>query len=519
MAALALHRGPEDPRSGVLAWPRPCSLLPTEASMTTITRSQFTDNLSARGGYIDVDRMTPDLRRAFLDHGIGEQELRNIAGQDHVIRGARDFERLFNRIDELDRNGSSSSIDTGRASSLTRSGEVYEAIRREVDVNRTRAASEGGRRFSGDRTLDSVAAGHTILREGARGEHVRKVQQALIDLGFMNPSGATGTYNRDTRIAVERFQREVGIGVDGAIGAETLGALAATSPPPGQQLERRAEYDRIYARRAPGHDHRARLRRARLGPGQRARDPVRPARARLPAARLARLPADRATAARPHRRSLRSERALLPPPVPRSADRPATSTPWSASSRPAPTAHRRAAASSKRCGRTRWSSTPATRATAPVRTSTTSTHGAGNFVIDPHGNRRADHSAGRSSRLDPRAQQRSRAHRARVPSISSSRSTPAAPKSICTTCETPSTFGRNHQNTDIITTTLPTRVGTSGQHALRFLQGVTGRESNNTHARRDERRRAGVPAPGQHARAGRPRRLYLYGERLPHQPR
>ena len=85
-----------------------------------------------------------------------------------------------------------------------------------------------------------------FFRQSDRGEHVRRVQQTLIDTGFMNPSGATGIYDRQTRLAVERFQRETGLSIDGNVGRETLSAMAATAPPPGQQLERRAEYDRMY---------------------------------------------------------------------------------------------------------------------------------------------------------------------------------------------------------------------------------------------------------------------------------
>ena len=63
--------------------------------------------------------------------------------------------------------------------------------------------------------------GGTVLREGSNGEHVRSVQQALIDMGFDIPSaGASGNFDRETTEAVKRFQRETGLNVDGVVSAE-----------------------------------------------------------------------------------------------------------------------------------------------------------------------------------------------------------------------------------------------------------------------------------------------------------
>ncbi len=446
--------------------------------MTTITRSQFTNNLSSRGGYIDVDHMTPDLQRAFQQHGITNQELRDIAGQDHVIRGSREFERLFNRLDQLDHNGSSTSIDTGRSGSLTRSGEVYEAIRREVDGNRTRAASEGGRRFSGDSTLDSVMSGHAVLREGARGESVRKVQQALIDTGFMNPNGATGVYDRNTRIAVERFQREVGLGVDGAVGAETLGALAATAPAPGRTLERSAEYDRLYrdgrldVTIALGYDEHGTV------PGN-----EREILSGLRAQGYRAIDPSRMSASDRQRLGLTDDR--FDPNARyfcRTFQDPRTGhdvtavvrmiTPGSDGAQA-----RRSFEQAMRQDEVVFYAGHARYGTGPDFDDINS--GAGNFVVDGHGNRRAD---------APPAGLRD-SIRGRRSDLGSSTERPDYQLLAFNACSTeeylhnlrdPTTFGRTHQDTDIITTTMPTRLGTNGQHALRFLQGVTSRESNNS---------------------------------------
>jgi peptidoglycan hydrolase-like protein with peptidoglycan-binding domain len=76
---------------------------------------------------------------------------------------------------------------------------------------------------------------------------VRSVQQALIDMGFDIPSlGASGTFDRETTQAVKRFQREMGLSVDGVVSAETLGAITSAVPPPGHRIERSADYDRLF---------------------------------------------------------------------------------------------------------------------------------------------------------------------------------------------------------------------------------------------------------------------------------
>jgi putative peptidoglycan binding protein len=214
-----------------------------------ITRQEFT-NLSRNGGYVDVDRMSPDLRRTFHDNGITDDDLLRIAGQDRVIRGTDEFRCLFDRIDELDRDGSSRTIATrDRHGSPTTSGRVFEALRAEVEANRDRARREGGARFAGDRLLGRVYAGTATLHRGLEAcEGTRRVQQALLDLGALSPDHpANGAYDEDTRAAVMRFQREAGLVVDGLVGQETLSALASSAPSPGHRLERSAEYDRLYA--------------------------------------------------------------------------------------------------------------------------------------------------------------------------------------------------------------------------------------------------------------------------------
>lgn len=449
--------------------------------MTTISRNDFTNTLNNRGGYIDLRNMSPDLRRTLQDAGISEEQLETVAGQDHVIRGSREFESLFASVDGLDSNGSSASFTArDRTGNLTRSGRVYEALQREVDSNRARAAREGGRRFAGDETLESVLDGSRVLRQGDRGDHVQRVQQALIDMGFDIPTnGASGTYDRETELAVQRFQREMGLGIDGAVGAETLGAMSASAPPPGHQIERSADYGRLFADGrldiavAVGYDEgggHARKQREILS-GLR-RDGWRPL-------DYSRLSADERrryglTANRYDPNAQYFTRRVQDPNTGREADAVIRLVTPGSDGR----ASRRSFEQALEQDEVVYYTGHARYGTGPDFDDKTS-RGDGNFVIDPHGNYRGSRPpAGLRATI-----------RGRRSDLTRMRNRPDYQVLCFAGCTTenylpnlrnPQLFGRNHDDTDIITTTLPTKVATGATHALRFIQGVTTGESNNT---------------------------------------
>ena len=67
-----------------------------------------------------------------------------------------------------------------------------------------------------------------ILRKGMSGEDVLYFKQRLLSLGFYADhitSVTRKTYGADTREAVERFQQQAGLTVDGIVGEETWNAL------------------------------------------------------------------------------------------------------------------------------------------------------------------------------------------------------------------------------------------------------------------------------------------------------
>lgn len=75
------------------------------------------------------------------------------------------------------------------------------------------------------------------LKKGSTGEDVKKLQQALIDLGYLSDT-ADGTFGAKTQDAVTLFQAVNGLDADGLAGAKTLAllfsgtALSADQAPP-----------------------------------------------------------------------------------------------------------------------------------------------------------------------------------------------------------------------------------------------------------------------------------------------
>jgi peptidoglycan hydrolase-like protein with peptidoglycan-binding domain len=106
---------------------------------------------------------------------------------------------------------------------------------------------KGAARFNGDKDFVAIAQGDKILKKGSTGTDVKKVQQALIDMGYNIPGGASGTFGQDTHDAIRHFQLDTGIGVDGKVGKNTLEALKQQAPAPGQKLVRSVEYDKLFA--------------------------------------------------------------------------------------------------------------------------------------------------------------------------------------------------------------------------------------------------------------------------------
>jgi hypothetical protein len=100
------------------------------------------------------------------------------------------------------------------------------AIQRQPDKHDLTATS-----LSGDPILEKTFDNEAIIGKfsNSKGEHVRRIQQALIDLGIdVGESGADSKYGTDTENAVKTFQLDAGMSIgeqDGIVGRKTLGLL------------------------------------------------------------------------------------------------------------------------------------------------------------------------------------------------------------------------------------------------------------------------------------------------------
>ncbi len=60
-----------------------------------------------------------------------------------------------------------------------------------------------------------------VLRRGSTGEAVRRLQRSLVIGELLPNTGIDGIFGPATEQAVRNFQKDVGIGVDGIVGAAT----------------------------------------------------------------------------------------------------------------------------------------------------------------------------------------------------------------------------------------------------------------------------------------------------------
>src|SRR5262249_8027224 len=87
------------------------------------------------------------------------------------------------------------------------------------------AEKEYSARFEGDKKIADVAAGAATLALGATGLAVTKLQQALVDLGYLPAAGSSGTFDAATKTALVKFQKDKGVPQTGELDSATLTML------------------------------------------------------------------------------------------------------------------------------------------------------------------------------------------------------------------------------------------------------------------------------------------------------
>lgn len=86
------------------------------------------------------------------------------------------------------------------------------------------------------RALISGSIGErSLVRFGSEGPEVQKLQEALKQAGLFEGE-PNGKFDRDTFAAVQAYQEQNGLQVDGVVGQQTWGAMLGQSYPPGRDL-------------------------------------------------------------------------------------------------------------------------------------------------------------------------------------------------------------------------------------------------------------------------------------------
>ncbi len=80
-------------------------------------------------------------------------------------------------------------------------------------------------------TEDFVKSGRAFVESTMSGELVRKIQQALIDQGYLKITKATNYFGTKTDAAVRAFQRAKGLKEDGKVGKSTYNVLFSSTTP------------------------------------------------------------------------------------------------------------------------------------------------------------------------------------------------------------------------------------------------------------------------------------------------
>jgi peptidoglycan hydrolase-like protein with peptidoglycan-binding domain len=102
----------------------------------------------------------------------------------------------------------------------------------------TKAEKEAYQNSNGGNNNETVT--YRTLSLNSTGEDVTRLQQKLVELGYLNADQVSGTYLSSTQSAVIKFQQAKGLVADGIAGTKTQHALYGTSES-GNRIERQRQ--------------------------------------------------------------------------------------------------------------------------------------------------------------------------------------------------------------------------------------------------------------------------------------
>jgi murein DD-endopeptidase MepM/ murein hydrolase activator NlpD len=181
--------------------------------MRDLKRQQFVTYF----GEVGIERgqvpKTGDLP-ASLDTRLREADL----NQDGNISGTQEAGRLFDSLDQIDRNGRSNSIAiVSPGGKKTRLGKTVDALARHP------AKISGETPCAWRLDLKQAALGRAIIKLGDKGRPVRALQEGLSQQGYS--VDVDGKFGPLTQRALLLFQRDQALAEDGVAGSATAGRL------------------------------------------------------------------------------------------------------------------------------------------------------------------------------------------------------------------------------------------------------------------------------------------------------
>ena len=188
----------------------------------------------------DAIAANPELQLAMADYdnqfgSMGPQFINYLAGNAETLQGG-----TVQAGDPPTRADVQTFVDATKygiqsPAAVTSRDERFDTAMSQLGIAQTHAPSHGSP------TTPGAQAGSGVLVNGAKGDEVQAMQQKLADLGYTGKNGAPlvadGHFGPGTLQAVQQFQRDHQLTVDGKAGNGTLGALDAASQQRQQQAE------------------------------------------------------------------------------------------------------------------------------------------------------------------------------------------------------------------------------------------------------------------------------------------
>ncbi len=185
-----------------------------------ITRVRASDPAAA-----DAIAANPELQLAMADYdnqfgSMGPQFISYLAGNEVTLQGHNIRAGTPPTRADLQTFVESTKYGIESPGAVASRDARFDTAMTQLGITPTAPPSQG---------LPGAPAAGAVLVSGARGDDVKAMQQKLADLGYLGKDGAPlvddGHFGPGTRQAVEQFQQDHRLTVDGKAGRSTLGAL------------------------------------------------------------------------------------------------------------------------------------------------------------------------------------------------------------------------------------------------------------------------------------------------------